>query len=228
MFCLHIASDVSHVHVKGLEVKNLPQLSGSDGHGFYEVGVLLAGSDSLLENLSIHDIGGSGLNISGTGNTVRNSDMFRCYDPHTYNSGSDPYPGGHADGVHVTIAGSDTATSTTIVGCRMWDNSDDGLDCFNTDGIIRVENTWVWHNVYIPGTDTASGDGEGLKLGKTTATYTDVRRYVHNCVSAMNRASGATWWEQGRTSATARSWVRSEARTGKRASASSSGLRWVP
>lgn len=190
MFCLLVDTNVHHAHVKGFEVKGLPQLRDAQGRGHYEAGILVRGTSCIVEGVTVHHIGGSGINVAGAGNTLLNDDIHDCYDPYTYDGSGAPYPGGNADGVHITISGTSPTPATVVSGCRMWNNSDDGIDTFDTDGMVEIADTWVWHNGYLSGTNTPAGDGEGVKLGRTVGSYGDVRRNVHGCVAVANRTAG--------------------------------------
>ncbi|HEX3007099.1 MAG TPA: right-handed parallel beta-helix repeat-containing protein [Bacteroidales bacterium] len=187
-----ITINSNYIHLKGVEITNLPQLVDASGRGTQPVGMVIYGNYNIIEGCKVHDIGGIGITIGGSAiNTlILNCDVYRCYDPKTYSNSGEPYPGGNADGIHITYSGLNS--TATIRGCRIWDNSDDGIDCFNTDGHVIIENTWCIRNGYIPGTRTKAGDGSGFKLGRTTTTYGEVKRTVVNCVAALNREQGFT------------------------------------
>lgn len=187
-----ITINASYIHLKGFEIRNMPQMTDASGMGTQPVAMVIYGNYNLIENCTVHDIGGIGINIGGVAiNTViKNCDVYNCYDPKSFNGNGEPYPGGHADGFHATYKG--LTSSVTFIGCRSWNNSDDGYDVYNTDGPVFFQNCYAIRNGYVPGKNTPAGDGSGFKLGRTTTTYPDVRRTVTNCVAALNREQGFT------------------------------------
>jgi len=141
-----------------------------------------------FELLKVHD-NGFGLSIgqdSGN-NLVLNCDFYSNADPLTNLSGMIPYGG--ADGV--TIRSSNASKTNTIRGCRMWWNSDDGVDLFGNNGTIIIENSWAFWNGYRSGSFTAAGDGNGFKLGNTSMDLsTSVKRIIRNNLAFQNRKIG--------------------------------------
>ncbi|MBE0679713.1 MAG: T9SS type A sorting domain-containing protein [Bacteroidales bacterium] len=177
---IYIESD--YLHLKGLEICHFAQKSGirasSALFGFT--------SNSIFENLDYHH-NGLGMVIRGnsTSNLILNSDFHHNYDP--YNP--DPYC--HADGLD--IAETPEGTVNTVRGCRFYANSDDGLDLWNNEGIVVIENCWAWRNGYREDGLTAGGDGAGFKLGATESTYYSVyKRILINNLSVSNRNFGIT------------------------------------
>jgi hypothetical protein len=191
LFGIYIASN--NIHIKGFDVINLPQFKNSSGQGYYNVGILIKANNVLLENCSAHDCQGTGINLGGScsGTFVLNCDAYNNYDPYTYSSDGTPYPGGNADGFHITVNGLNS--KQYLKGCRSWNNSDDGYDFFNTDGYVCIDSCWAFHNGYLPDSNTQSGgDGSGIKLGATTSSYAILKKTIKNCVSAYNKAEGFT------------------------------------
>jgi hypothetical protein len=184
--------DASNIHIKGFEVINLPQhIDPSTGYGNYNVGILVAGNNILLENCSAHDCGGTGIHIGGQANgaVILNCDSYNNYDPYTA-SNATAYPGGNADGFHVTISGLES--KQTLRNCRAWNNSDDGYDFFGTDGYIEISGCMAIKNGYLANGTESEGDGSGFKLGATNGDYAVLKKNVKNCLSALNRAEGFT------------------------------------
>ncbi len=76
-------------------------------------------------------------------------------------------------------------------GCRAWQNSDDGWDCFNSSGgsgYIQYINCWAFENGAYGG---VTGDGDGFKLGITVSSADGgFQRILTNCVSANNLEFG--------------------------------------
>jgi hypothetical protein len=182
-----------NIHLKGFDVINVKQYTDASGHGFYNVGILVKGNNVLVENCTAHNNQGTGINLGGTctGTTVLNCDSYDNYDPYTYKSDGTFSPGENADGFHITVNGLDATQK--LVGCRAWNNSDDGYDCYNTDGYVFFDSCWSFRNGYMPNSNTLSeGNGAGFKLGATNSSYAIVKKFVRNCVATINKAEGFT------------------------------------
>jgi uncharacterized repeat protein (TIGR02059 family) len=84
-----------------------------------------------------------------------------------------------------------SSCENTIRGCRIWNNSDDGIDLWNNNGNVIIDQCWSWNNGYREDGYTKGGDGGGFKFGATTTTSgTEFKRTVKNCVSVYNRSRG--------------------------------------
>jgi hypothetical protein len=126
--------------------------------------------------------------IKGGNNLILNCDSHDNYDPLS-SSGA----GGNADGFGCHVPVGDTGN--VFRGCRAWWNSDDGWDLISAKEIVLIENSWAWYNGYQPGTMTASGDGNGFKVGGYGLPATDVpatvpAHTVQKCLAFLNRAAG--------------------------------------
>jgi len=133
--------------------------------------------------LKIYGNGGSALRIiyDCTGCLVYNCDMYDNYD-HL----SVPDPGNNSDGIEIADI-TDTNAVNTIRGCRLWDNSDDGIDLMRNEGKVIIDSTWCFYNGV-----TATYPATGFKLGQSTDTITaySVKRVVTNCIAAYNYSAG--------------------------------------
>lgn len=172
-------------HWKGFEVTGLPSIKTVGVHAAFFARDC---NYCIFELFKVHDNYGLGFTLSGTtestGNLVLNCDGYRNQDPNTT---TDPY--GNADGIHIgTMYGENSVN--TVRGCRAWDNSDDGFDCFNNNSKVIFEGCWAFHNGYVPGTDNVAGDGVGFKLGGTTIHSTTVKRELRNCLAFVNKMNG--------------------------------------
>src|SRR5689334_7071275 len=67
-----------------------------------------------------------------------------------------------------------------------------GSDLINAFSSVLIENSWAWHNGYLPGTNTASGNGNGFKMGGYGGGYVSngAKHTVRFSVAFNNRASG--------------------------------------
>ena len=131
-------------------------------------GLKIEGSHNRVERCVFHHNGDSGLQIGlakkskndGTlaaHNTIVNCDSFRNFDART--------KGENADGFACKLF---PGPGNSFVGCRAWENADDGWDLFMTTFPVTLERCWAWHNGD-PGLfeveGSYQGDGNGFKLG---------------------------------------------------------------
>jgi hypothetical protein len=177
--------DADYLHIKGLEITGYKQRTSS---ALY-YGIVAENSNNItFDQIKVHD-NGFGLSIgSDSGdNLVLNSDFYRNADPLS-NFGQN-VPWGGADGI--TIRSSNQQKTNTIRGCRMWNNSDDGVDLFENHGIVVIENSWAFWNGYQPGTFVEAGNGDGFKVGVTLLDLsTQVKRILRNNLAFENRMIG--------------------------------------
>ena len=178
-----IISNSSFVHVKGFEVTGMAYISHSSA------GVEVYNSPNcIVENINSHHNGGYGygsrLNVNGT--------YFINCDSHDNCDG--PAGGGDADGFDV---GFSTNNSTIyLIGCRSWNNSDDGFDMYNGSqygnysGIYYLINCWAWHQGYLSDQVSVGGDGCGFKYGLEDVYSSTTKRYTYNCIAYNNRIAG--------------------------------------
>jgi hypothetical protein len=69
-------------------------------------------------------------------------------------------------------------------GCRAWNNSDDGWDCFEIQSPVVLTNCWTWKNAKEPG---KSGNGNGFKLGGAPSKGNHL---LYRCIAWGNNARG--------------------------------------
>ncbi|BFV61230.1 hypothetical protein KCMC57_up63340 [Kitasatospora sp. CMC57] len=120
--------------------------------------------DTVLARLDVHGNGQAGLLLRGADthdNLVADSDF---HDNHETGG-----TGGYADG----LAFKDGAGGGNRVrGCRMYDNSGDGVDLDGFAGAVTVEHTWAFGNgVNRWGTASFSAGGSGFKLGGVQVSH---------------------------------------------------------
>ena len=178
-----ILIQAQYLHLKGLEVKNVPMKGESN------VGVYVSRSKHIfLELIDSHHNGGSGFFVnekgsgSGGGHLFLNCDSHDNYDPNGRQG-----DGQNADGFGVHYQqGGDT---TKFIGCRAWWNSDDGWDFISQEFPVIIENSWAMGHGYSNyGTGKPKdGNGNGFKAG---SSKTGVRHTIRNCVAWKNKASG--------------------------------------
>ncbi len=170
----------SWVHIKGLEIMNLPQAGTFTNSGL----LTEKASNNIFELLNIHHIGGPGLFINGGngGNLILNCDAHDDYDPK-----SSQGDGQNADGfgVHYQSAGA----TTILRGCRAWWNSDDGYDLISQEYPVTIDKCWAMGNGYTNSgtTHPSSGNGNGFKAG---SSKTGIRHTITSSVAWKNGAAG--------------------------------------
>ncbi|WP_433364503.1 right-handed parallel beta-helix repeat-containing protein [Actinoplanes sp. CA-142083] len=174
----------SYLHLKGLEITGVRQNNNLNHESW---GVWISGSNNTFEQLNIHHTMGAGLFINaGAGNLVLNSDSHDNYDSLSSNGAGES---GDGFGAHYMTAGT---ASNVFRGDRAWNNSDDGFDLIDAYSPVLIESSWAWKNGYIPGTTTASGNGNGFKAGGYGGDYDAgaVKHTVRFSVAFANRSAG--------------------------------------
>jgi hypothetical protein len=187
--------DCSYIHFKGLEITGYVQ---KDGTQWYNGIIAYDVQNCTFENLNVHHncFGMSMGNDNGitTGNLIYNCDFHHNEDPITAMPGyPDLVPYSNADGLTIRIDGtSGVGTTNSVIGCRMWYNSDDGFDLWGNEGMIIIKNSWSFLNGYNFNTGLKGpGDGNGFKLGRTyVEAPTQILRKIYNCVAYMNSGWG--------------------------------------
>jgi hypothetical protein len=140
-------------------------------------GVIVSGSNNLLERLVTRFNQDSGIQISNTGslnpanNLVLNCDSYENYD--AANRGE------NADGFAVKFRG--LGPGNILRGTRAWGNSDDGYDFWQAENGVTVENCWAWRNgINLWGVSSFNGDGNGIKLGHDSGKHVITNMLVWN------------------------------------------------
>lgn len=142
-------------------------------------GVYVTGQHNTFEHVRFFDNRNSGLEINkgGAYTTVINSDAFRNYDPKKL--------GGMADG----FASKQTqGPGNRFIGCRAWENSDDGYDTFDSAEVVIIEDSWAFDNgIDVWKYGNFSGNGNGFKIG---GNYKLANNRVLRSVAFGNRVKG--------------------------------------
>jgi hypothetical protein len=142
-------------------------------------------SHITLTFCTVHECG-DGFTLWGTKNYIyyKNCDSYQNFD-HMNDSGGE---GGLANGF---ASGLNKGEHIYYEGCRAWENSDDGWDCFNGSGgsgYIQYLNCWAFKNGAYGG---VSGDGSGFKLGVSVSSADGgIQRTLKNCLSVNNSLWG--------------------------------------
>ncbi|WP_432138287.1 MULTISPECIES: right-handed parallel beta-helix repeat-containing protein [unclassified Streptomyces] len=126
--------------------------------------------------------GDSGFTLTGDGtvnNTVRNLDSYGHYDRAGH--------GENADGIAVKFG---SGSGNRVIGARLFNNSDDGIDLWSFSSPVTIEHTWSFGNGKNRWGDSAfAGDGNGYKLGGDGEVVAHV---VNNSAAWDNRGNGFT------------------------------------
>jgi hypothetical protein len=156
----------SYWHLKGFVI----QYAGHNG-------LLVRGSHNVVEQLVTRSNGDTGLHLS-TGaldNLVLNCDSYFNYDPEE--NGQD------ADGFGAKFT---TGQGNIFRGCRSWNNSDDGYDCWEAGNGVTFEDCWAFRNGDNIWNDPAfTGNANGFKLGHGGGAHVLIR-----CLAFDHRVHG--------------------------------------
>ncbi|WP_051907785.1 right-handed parallel beta-helix repeat-containing protein [Flavimarina sp. Hel_I_48] len=163
--------EASYWHVKGIDIYK----AGDNG-------MQVKGNNNIIEFCTFSECSDTGLQIDNgaANNTVLNCDSYFNADSSLEN----------ADGFAVKL---NVGTGNKFVGCRAWQNLDDGWDGYlrGADNITTTyENCWAIKNGYLEDGSISGGDGNGFKTGgsdnkdlKHNAVYT-------SCMAVGNASDG--------------------------------------
>ena len=124
----------NYIHLKGLTIR----------YAAYK-GIQNTGSYNIMENLDVYGNGDSGVQQKGgNNNIILNCDSHENFDFRTMGSGTKVDFGGNADG----FADKQYTNSpgNTYIGCRSWNNSDDGWDFFQRVGGTTIFKNCICYN----------------------------------------------------------------------------------
>lgn len=142
-------------------------------------GVYVTGQHNTFENCAFHHNRNTGLEINkgGAYTTVINSDAYRNYDPKKKGSMADGFGPKQTQG-----------PGNKFIGCRAWENSDDGFDMFDSPEQVVIENSWAFRNgVDVWNYGGFTGNGNGFKLGGNAVV---ARNRIINSVAFDNPSKG--------------------------------------
>ncbi|MEX2336449.1 MAG: hypothetical protein WD555_04175, partial [Fulvivirga sp.] len=87
----------------------------------------------------------------------------------------------------------DVGTGNKFVGCRAWNNLDDGWDGYlrNADNVTTTyENCWAIENGYLKDGSSSGGDGNGFKTGGSDNKDLKHDAIYMNCIAVGNASDG--------------------------------------
>ena len=158
-------------HVKGIDVYK----AGDNG-------MFISGHNNLVEFCTFYENADTGLQIGNgaSNNTVLNCDSY-------YNADSSIE---NADGFACKL---DAGDGNKFVGCRAWQNLDDGWDGYlrGADNITTIyENCWAFRNGILKNGNVGGGDGNGFKTGGSDDKLLSHHAILKNCIAAGNTVDG--------------------------------------
>jgi len=187
----------NYYHLKGLEICQAP-----------DNGIKIEGSYNICEQLTMHHNGDSGIQIGLAKDVADAADVVcdnlikNCDSHHNLDWGTG-YE--NADGFACKLS---PGARNRYVGCRSWQNADDGWDFYMTHFTIYVDSCWAMGNgnpdlIVTNDPDweygqkntppsTWNGDGNGFKLGGDGWA---AKHQVSNCVSFDGYSTGACYSE---------------------------------
>jgi hypothetical protein len=158
-----------YVHLKNFEVIHMPDgaVPGSDGTGST---IRIAGANSIVENVAVHDGGYTGFWVDGT-NGVGGVLLLNCDAYYLWDRVSEYGAGEDTDGFGFHYSTTGTAPSIAR-GCRAWVCADDGWDAIFSNGQMIWEYNWSFQNGFglkefdNPNSGLVEvGNGTGFKAG---------------------------------------------------------------
>jgi hypothetical protein len=186
-----------YYYLKGLEICQAP-----------DNGIKIEGSHNICELLVLHHNGDSGIQI-GLAKDVADAvdkvcwNLIKNCDSHHNLDWGTGYE--NADGFACKLS---PGANNRYVGCRSWQNADDGWDFYMTHYTIYVDSCWAMGNgnpALASATDTDweygqknafptdwAGDGNGFKLGGDGWA---AKHQVKNCISFDGYSTGACYSE---------------------------------
>lgn len=175
----------SYLKVKGLRATGLaqnPSVSPASKQYTYGWGIYNCNNTTFEQCES--DRNCEGFQVGGGYNY-----LFLNCDAH---DNQDPYSSYAYNGSNgFSCTGQPASVNVTYRGCRAWYNCDDGFDIYGSDGMFVYENCESFWNGYVPGDRTRPvGNGNGFKLGPSSAMPTVIKHILTKCISFENRAQG--------------------------------------
>ena len=157
-------------------------IKGIDVFGAGDSGMYIKGNNNIIEFCTFSENHDTGLQIGNgaANNTVLNCDSF-------YNADSTLE---NADGFACKL---DAGTGNKFIGCRAWQNLDDGWDGYlrGADNITTIyENCWAFKNGILQNGTVGVGDGNGFKTGGSDNKDLKHNAVYKNCISAGNTHDG--------------------------------------
>lgn len=146
-------------------------------------GTYVTGSYNTFDNCRFYSNRNSGVEVNkgGSYTTLRNVDSYNNYDPKK--------TGSMADGFAIKQT---MGPGNKLIGCRAWNNSDDGYDTYDSPEFVTFDSCWAFRNGWYHGDVNSSlnnttMNGNGFKVGGLARVQKNV---LKNCVAVGNKARG--------------------------------------
>ena len=161
----------SYWHIKGIDIYN----AGDNG-------MQVKGSNNTIEFCTFSQCSDTGLQLDNgaSKNTILNCDSYFNADSSLEN----------ADGFACKL---NVGTGNSFVGCRAWQNLDDGWDGYLRDAdnvTTTYENCWSIKNGYLKDGTLSGGDGNGFKTGGSDSKDLKHNAIYKRCIAVGNFADG--------------------------------------
>lgn len=188
-----------HVKASWLTIRNVELTgvqNGATGHSQSENVRLENAVHCTIDNVAAHDGMGIGFYITrhSANNLIVNCDAYNNFD--TVGGSATSGDGGNNDGFgcHVT---SSADTGNMFVGCRSWNNTDDGFDLINCSAPVTIAYCFSAYSGY-DASGVSRGDGNGFKCGGWGMSAKAVGvpaggfpvHDIHDNVAYRNKANG--------------------------------------
>lgn len=142
----------------------------------------VSGSHNIIEYATFSECADTGLQLGGgaSDNLIKNCDSFFNADSSLEN----------ADGFAAKL---DVGSGNKFVGCRAWNNLDDGWDGYlrPADNVTTShENCWAIDNGKLKDGSVGAGDGNGFKTGGSDDKNLSHNAHYAGCIAAGNVNDG--------------------------------------
>jgi hypothetical protein len=133
-------------------------------------GVQLQGAGchhNILDHLQTHSNGNTGINLTNGAacNLILNCDSYRNFDAPTHGEDADGFGAKH-----------DIGQGNVFIGCRAWNNADDGYDCWYAGNAVRIETCCACRNGQnLWDCQGFTGNANGFKLGQMEGAHLVIR-----------------------------------------------------
>jgi hypothetical protein len=139
----------------------------------------VTGEHNTFEHCAFYENRNTGLEINkgGAYTSVINSDAYRNYDPKKLGSMADGFGPKETQG-----------PGNRFVGCRAWENSDDGFDAYESPETVTLEGCWAFRNgIDVWNYGGFDGNGNGFKIGGNSVP---ANHRLTQCVAFGNPVKG--------------------------------------
>lgn len=158
-------------HIKGIDIVD----AGDNGMN-------ISGNNNLIEFCRFSECSDTGLQLGGgaSNNVILNCDSY-------YNADSSIE---NADGFAAKL---DVGDNNQFIGCRAWQNLDDGWDGYmrTNDNVNTIyENCWAIQNGVLQNGTVGGGDGNGFKTGGSDNKDLKHNAVLTNCIAVGNTHDG--------------------------------------